>query len=61
MFCIKMYVFVISANIQVVNLAQPTEGLFIGYDASVAGWGRAIESKCIAGQHTVSVLQDSTQ
>jgi hypothetical protein len=47
-FCIKTYVFVISDNIQLVNLPLPTDGNFVGEMATVSGWGRTEQSKCIA-------------
>jgi hypothetical protein len=48
MFCIKTNVFVISANIQLVNLALPVDPPFAGVTATVSGFGQTAQSKCIA-------------
>jgi hypothetical protein len=47
-FCINTYVFVISDNIQPVNLPLPTDGDLVGVTAAASGWGRAETGKCIA-------------
>jgi hypothetical protein len=44
-FCIKQYVFVISDNIQLVNLAPVSSGTFAGVTATISGTARC---KCIA-------------
>jgi hypothetical protein len=46
-FCIKTYVFVISDNIQPVNLPLPTDGTFDGVTAIITGFGYT-DSKWIA-------------
>jgi hypothetical protein len=45
---IKTYVFVISDNIQPVNLPLATDGTFLGVWATVSGFGHTTESKWIA-------------
>jgi hypothetical protein len=57
-FCIKTYLFVISANIQPVNLPLPTDPTFVGVTATVSGWGRTAQCKCIATFNLQSKIKD---
>jgi hypothetical protein len=53
----KPYVFVISGNIQPVNLALPTDGTFVGVTATASGWGWTSEGKCIALLNLQSMIK----
>jgi len=47
MFCIKMYVFIVSDNIRPVQLAPLIAGNFAGQNAIASGFGRTTQSKCV--------------
>ena len=47
MFCIKMYVFIVSDNIRPVQLPAANAGNFAGVNAIASGFGRTTQSKCV--------------
>ena len=47
MFCIKIYVFIVSDTTWPVGLPVPQAGTFEGVNALVSGFGRTTEGKCV--------------
>ena len=42
-----MYVFIVSDNIQPVQLPAANAGTFVGETAIISGFGRTVDSKCV--------------